>query len=148
VAYSCEGRRPTDQPVYVSQTTSLWDAAPLIPHIANEELFHTIIPQLYEFDYTELANSSLVCIGTIATIHGMAVIDLFNVAAFAVNIQQVVEAPDLPNLNLDWTFETSDDLEWEVYRVETVSGAPPTTCVGQPQDIELDYAAEYWFYYS
>ncbi|KAL1969129.1 hypothetical protein VTN77DRAFT_383 [Rasamsonia byssochlamydoides] len=34
----------------------------------------------------------------------------------------------------------------EVYRVVTAGGDPPSTCKGQPQTIQVDYAAEYWFY--
>jgi len=32
-----------------------------------------------------------------------------------------------------------------VYRVETAGGKPPTTCTGSAQ-VEVPYAAEYWFY--
>ena len=34
----------------------------------------------------------------------------------------------------------------EVYRVETAGGEQPETCVGQPAMIEVQYAAQYWFY--
>lgn len=34
-----------------------------------------------------------------------------------------------------------------VYRVETAGGKPPTTCSGSEQ-VEVPYAAEYWFYTS
>lgn len=32
------------------------------------------------------------------------------------------------------------------YRVETAGGNPPTTCQGQPANIEVPYAAEYWIF--
>ncbi|KAJ6188215.1 hypothetical protein N7519_003123 [Penicillium mononematosum] len=34
----------------------------------------------------------------------------------------------------------------EVYRVVTSQGNPPSTCAGQNATIQVDYAAEYWFY--
>ena len=32
------------------------------------------------------------------------------------------------------------------YRVETAGGRQPVSCSGQPEDIEVQYAAQYWFY--
>lgn len=148
LTYSCHGRKSYETPLYVSQDTSLWDAAPLIPRIANEELFHTIIPQLYEFDYTKLANSTLVCIGFINTLQGTAVADLFNVGAIAISVQEKINSPQLPTLNLEWAHEVSTDAEWDVYRVETVGGRAPATCAGEEGDFQTDYAAEYWFYHE
>ncbi|KAJ5835479.1 hypothetical protein N7447_001505 [Penicillium robsamsonii] len=34
----------------------------------------------------------------------------------------------------------------EVYRVVTSQGDAPSTCAGQNETIQVDYAAEYWFY--
>ncbi len=34
----------------------------------------------------------------------------------------------------------------EVYRVETAKGQAPKSCVGQPECMEVQYAAQYWFY--
>ncbi|KAF2104575.1 hypothetical protein NA57DRAFT_51393 [Rhizodiscina lignyota] len=34
----------------------------------------------------------------------------------------------------------------EVYRVNTSGGQPPKTCEGQPENIEVQYAAEYWLW--
>ncbi|GFF59292.1 hypothetical protein IFM53868_10550 [Aspergillus udagawae] len=34
----------------------------------------------------------------------------------------------------------------EVYRVHTSGGQPPTSCKGQKESFEVEYAAEYWFY--
>ncbi|KAF1811739.1 hypothetical protein P152DRAFT_459205 [Eremomyces bilateralis CBS 781.70] len=36
----------------------------------------------------------------------------------------------------------------EVYRLNTVGGQPPETCAGQKDHIEVEYAAEYWFWKS
>ncbi|KGO77795.1 Protein of unknown function DUF3455 [Penicillium italicum] len=56
------------------------------------------------------------------------------------------------------TSGSSSDVPWlklgykkgngirEVYRVVTSLGDPPATCSGQNATIQVDYAAEYWFY--
>ncbi|RFU74433.1 malate dehydrogenase [Trichoderma arundinaceum] len=36
----------------------------------------------------------------------------------------------------------------EVYRVNTAGGSPPTSCQGQPANIEVQYSAVYWFWGS
>lgn len=32
------------------------------------------------------------------------------------------------------------------YRVETAGGKPPASCEGQPAEISVEYATQYWFY--
>ena len=34
----------------------------------------------------------------------------------------------------------------EVYRLNTVGGAAPKTCAGQPESFEVEYAAQYWLF--
>ncbi|KAL4784414.1 hypothetical protein BJX76DRAFT_219447 [Aspergillus varians] len=34
----------------------------------------------------------------------------------------------------------------EVYRVHTSGGSAPATCEGMPEELTVDYTAEYWFY--
>lgn len=34
----------------------------------------------------------------------------------------------------------------EVYRLNTAGGVAPSTCDGQEEEFQVDYAAEYWFY--
>ncbi|MDI1485476.1 MAG: hypothetical protein OHK93_000614 [Ramalina farinacea] len=50
---------------------------------------------------------------------------------------------------VDWLYLSqapgSEGLS-SVYRVETAGGKPPKSCDGQPDDIEVQYAALYWFY--
>lgn len=41
---------------------------------------------------------------------------------------------------------TGHTLWRSVYRVNTAGGAAPKSCAGQPREISLPYAAEYWFY--
>lgn len=50
---------------------------------------------------------------------------------------------------VDWlalcAVDGSQNLEMG-YRVETAGGKPPKSCKGQPAKIEVQYAAQYWFY--
>lgn len=34
----------------------------------------------------------------------------------------------------------------EIYRVNTAGGTPPATCAGMPEEFDVQYAAEYWFF--
>ncbi|MCJ1303419.1 hypothetical protein MMC08_006228, partial [Hypocenomyce scalaris] len=44
------------------------------------------------------------------------------------------------------TVTESEGVVKEVYRLNTAGGNPPPTCKGQLAAIEVQYAAEYWFY--
>jgi Protein of unknown function (DUF3455) len=52
---------------------------------------------------------------------------------------------DVPWLKLQSKTSDGCSIE-EVYRVNTAGGQPPKTCEGQPANIQVQYAAEYWFY--
>ncbi|KAF3481195.1 uncharacterized protein GIQ15_03954 [Arthroderma uncinatum] len=41
---------------------------------------------------------------------------------------------------------SSTGLAKRVYRVNTAGGKAPSTCVDQPEQIQIQYSAEYWFY--
>jgi hypothetical protein len=52
---------------------------------------------------------------------------------------------DVPWLKLTTKTATGCTIS-EIYRVNTVGGQPAKTCANQPSNIEVQYAAEYWFY--
>lgn len=52
----------------------------------------------------------------------------------------------VPWLKLASKTNDTDCAFQEVYRINTVGGAAPKTCVGQAATLEVEYAAEYWFY--
>lgn len=144
--YDCRGRDPTQAPVFELQTATLWDGAPIVAKLSSENSFHSLIPQLLEFDYSALANSSLICIGTITTIDKETSINLSNVGMISATVRDTVNAPADPLLNLPWAHIVSHDLSWNIYRVETALGGSPLTCDGR-DTIETVFAAEYWFYH-
>jgi len=145
--YTCTGGGSTEVPEFQSQSTQLYDAAPLVPRLPNEASFHSLIPQLYDFDYTELKNSTLGCMGTIGTINNTAIVTLFDIATFEALPSEWVQAPNDPTNNGQWAHSTSPGKSWDVYRVEVSGGGLPV-CGSQALAIETDYAAEYWFYHS
>jgi hypothetical protein len=147
LSYSCSSGSPSAAPFYISQQTSLYDVAPLIQFIPNEVSFHALVPQLYAYDYAELTNSSLDCIGEIYTYLGKTTVDLTGYQSFTLQVNATIPAP---NAQADsyWAQSLSPADDWEVYRVETASGAIPMSCAGLPERFEIGYAAEYWFYHS
>lgn len=52
---------------------------------------------------------------------------------------------DVPWLKLQTKIATGCTIS-EVYRINTMGGVAPATCSGQPKLIQVQYAAEYWFY--
>jgi len=54
-----------------------------------------------------------------------------------------------PTKNVAWLHlaKVSGDISDEVYRISTVGGVPPTSCVsGTTQDISVKYTSQYWFF--
>jgi hypothetical protein len=147
LSYSCTSGSPTSAPFYISQQTELFDVAPLIQYIPSEDVFHSLVPQFYSYDYGELANSSLVCIGEIYTYLGKTTVNLTGYQTFSLNVNATISAPN-PQADSYWAQSLSQAYDWEVYRVETAGGAIPTSCAGLGENFEVGYAAEYWFYHS
>lgn len=145
--YTCMGGGPTEVPVFQSQSTQLYDAAALVPGLPNEVTFHSLIPQLYEYDYAELENSTLECMGTIGTINDTAIVTLFDIATFEALPYESVLAPNNPSENGRWARSISPQKSWDIYRVEVAGGAPPV-CGTEGLAYEKEYAAEYWFFHS
>ena len=58
-------------------------------------------------------------------------------------------SPD-PTTDVAWLKLQANDVTGctisEVYRLNTVGGAPPANCEGQPASFNVQYAAEYWMW--
>ena len=117
-----------------------------MPFLPNEATFHSLVKQFYAYDYSELKNSTLKCVGSIYTDYGATVVALFDFDTFPVKVGTAILPPDNIAFNADWVYSTTIDGAWEVYRVETYSGATPPTCQEHNSTFELGFAAEYWFY--
>lgn len=148
ITYTCDGVAANARPVYVGQETFLYDAMPLVPKFSSEQQFHSYIPRFLQYDYTSLDNSTLNCIGSIQTITDLSVLNIYGVDAFAVQVKELVNSPNNQESDLRWAHSQDDDMEWDVYRVETAGGGPPSSCGDQiiSDVIPVEYAAEYWLY--
>jgi hypothetical protein len=147
LSYLCTSGSPDSVPVYLSQQTTLFDVAPLIQFIPSEDALHSLVPQLYTYNYAALANSSLDCIGNIYTDGNKTTVDLTGYQPFILYVNDTIAAPN-PQADSCWTQSLSEASDWEGYRVETVGGAVPTSCAGLSERFKVGYAAEYWFYHG
>ena len=145
--YLCPGENATEDAIFQSQSTQLYNVAPLIPTLPNEEAFHTLPEKLLDFDYAQLTNSTLECMGTIGTVNGTAIVTLFEIATFEALSYESVLPPVNPDEDGRWAHSVSPKRDWDVYRVETAGGTPPI-CDGGRFMSEKEYTAEYWFFYS
>lgn len=152
ITYECNSTIPgDDQPAYLHQNTDLYDVAPLVPHLPDEAALHALVPMLCEFDYAELRNISMNCVGQIYTQLGHTIMDLFGFdePEFTTDITRAIPSPLGPTVNGYWAHSATIDRAWEVYRVETAGGVTPTSCKGHENtNIDVGYAAEYWFYHA
>jgi hypothetical protein len=148
MTFNCTDSSPSTLPFDTDQTTELYDVAPLIQYFPSEDTLHQLIPQFYKYDYAQLQNSSLICIGSICKEHdGPAVVELSGFQTFEVTAKVELNAAN--SSDGQWVQSVSGDGAWEVYRVETIGGALPEGCEGQVQVTgSVAYAAEYWFYHS
>jgi len=145
--YTCSGAGPSETPVFESQSTQLYNAAPLVTQLKTEATFHALVPQLYDYNYAQLDNSTLECFGTIGTDNNTAIVTLFEIATFEAIADESILAPNDPDENGRWAHSTSPGKSWDIYRVEVVGGGPPV-CGSENTTYEKDYAAEYWFFHS
>ncbi|RMD40977.1 hypothetical protein DV735_g4158, partial [Chaetothyriales sp. CBS 134920] len=144
--FSCDGQEPGTAPTLVDQFTELFNAAAMIPSLPNEDAFHSLVPLVLAYNYERMDNGTLECMGSIGTLEDTAVITLYDIDTFEVNVAEQVLAPDDADKNALWSRSCSADGTWEVYQVETSGGRPPASCQGQPAVFEIEYASEYWFY--
>ncbi|EXJ60308.1 hypothetical protein A1O7_04460 [Cladophialophora yegresii CBS 114405] len=145
--YLCPGKSPNEAAQFQSQSTQLYDAAPLIPNLPNEAAFHELPGRLYDFDYAELRNTTLDCMGTIGTDNNTAIVTLFEIATFEALPYESVLPPDHTDEDGRWAHSVSRKRDWDIYRVKTSGGTPPT-CDGTRFMAEKEYTAEYWFFYG
>jgi hypothetical protein len=126
----------------------LYDVAPLVPSLPNEDTFHALAYKFYDFDYAEIKNSTLECFGTIGTDNGTAIIEIFEIATFEALPYETILPPEDPDDDVRWAHAVSPNgRAWDIYRVETRGGVQPY-CDGRRYMTEKPYTAEYWFYYS
>ncbi|KAJ6468922.1 hypothetical protein C8R45DRAFT_1017849 [Mycena sanguinolenta] len=57
-------------------------------------------------------------------------------------------APEDPAVNIDWLElnAVQGELASQVFRIDTVNGQPPTSCVAGDPDIQVKYTSQYWLF--
>jgi len=161
--YTCADSSATTIPVSIGAVATLFDATPLLPFLPpmeGQEVLDILPSYLVSFPYAALENSSLPVKGH--HFFDSAVVPIFDLTSTDVGLLVGSKIGDIAAPNgstpgpngvgpgaVDWlalgACDGSSGLA-EGYRVFTAGGKPPKTCEGQAPTIEVQYAAQYWFY--
>ena len=148
--YTCDYGSPA--PVAVGAKAELLDASALLPLLPKNEatqILNQLPGYLANYNFDMIENSTIPVIGThIFTADKVPYFFLGKLGILGGKKAEAIAAPS-----------TGKDVDWlkleaitgsvgltTVYRLATAKGVPPKTCVGQPKDILVPYAAQYWFY--
>jgi len=151
--YDCNSTNATvdQRPKFLHQDIELYDVAPLAQNLPNEDALHSLVPLLREYDYAELKNTSMKCVGRMYHRGSTLFVHLtgFNIPEFATTFTWGAPPPTGPTMNGYWNQLVSLDDAWEVYRIQNSGGATATSCKGHENStLEVVFAAEYWFYHN
>ncbi|KAL8825936.1 MAG: hypothetical protein Q9170_007603, partial [Blastenia crenularia] len=159
--YTCAANS-TGPPVATGAKADLLDATPLLPLFPSSEsqaILNLLPEYLVSFDFATIENSTIPILGRhIFDAAGVPTFDLGSVGLLKAKKIANIAAPATAckgtngkgNGAVDWLALTeapgSVTLK-EVYRVETAGGKAPKTCRGgAAHHIEIQYAAQYWFF--
>ena len=161
--YTCATSTSSSTPVSIGAVADLFDASVLLPFLSpkdGEEILDLLPAYLVTFPYEALANSTLPSLGQ-HYFEGPTS-PVFNLEEGKIGMLNGAKAADIiappssspgpdgkGNGAVDWLMLTalagSQNLN-TAYRVHTAGGKAPKTCEGQRAVIEVEYAAQYWFY--
>ena len=140
----------TSAPLTNGAKAELLDVTAFIPMLpANKvmEILNELPKYLYNYNLDELSNSSIrPCGHHYFTRANVPTFDLGKKGLLSGKKNGDIAAPG--GADIDWLQLTAVDPSTlkAAYRVQTVKGKPPKSCQGQPAAIEVQYAAQYWFY--
>ena len=154
--YTC-APNSTAAPVPIGAKALLIDASallPLFPAAEASQILNELPRYLVNYDFAAISNSSIPVIGQHyfantgpAPVNGTPTFDLGSCGFLSGKKTGDIKAPG--GAGVDWLqlmAKAPSRTLTEVYRVETVGGQAPKSCAGQPANIEVQYAAQYWFY--
>ncbi|MCJ1437638.1 hypothetical protein MMC27_007025 [Xylographa pallens] len=161
--YTCADSTANSVPVSIGAVATLFDTSPLLPFLPpmeGQEVLDILPSYLVSFPYAALENSSLPVKGH--HFFNSAVVPIFDLTSTDVGLLVGSKIGDIaaptgstPGPNgvgpgaVDWLALCASDGSSGLangYRVFTAGGKPPKTCEGQAPTIEVQYAAQYWFY--
>ena len=140
----------TAAPVAIGAVAELLDITALVPLFpANEvmKILNELPSYLINYNFDELENSSIPACGRhYFTKAGVPTFDLGKTGKLSGKKSADITAPG--GTAVDWLQLTAVNPSTlkAAYRVQTVKGKAPKSCKGQPAAIEVQYAAQYWFY--
>ena len=148
--YSCTS--PFATPVSLGAKADLLDASVILPHLPKheaEQILNQLPSYLVNYNFDNIENSTIPILGYhIFSADKVPYFSLGKIGTLAGRKVENISAPAQANA-IDWlkldSVAGSVNLK-EGYRVETAGGKPPKTCTGQPAQIEIPYAAQYWLY--
>ena len=130
----------------MSEKAELYDVAPLVPSIPTLADLNSFVAGFVNYDYSEVDNSTLQCVGAMQSTTGTPQIYVTDkYGQMNVTVLNHIEGL-APGEDLAWTMGNDDSTGWQVYMVETAGGQGPINCEGQPANIDVAFAAEFWFY--
>ncbi|KAI4158373.1 MAG: hypothetical protein LQ342_007503 [Letrouitia transgressa] len=147
----------TSPPVAVGAVAKLLDVGPLLPLFPpsnSQTLLNQIPAYLLSFDLSAMPDSTLPHLGT--HYFDAAKVPTFDLGATGklkgkkgASIAAPKDACKGTYGAVDWLQLT--EAEGSVglklgYRVYTAGGKAPPSCAGQKENIEVQYAAQYWFF--
>ena len=157
--YTCDAT--TSTPVAVGAIASLLDVSPLLaflPPAAGLDLLELIPRYLLDFDLPTITSGTIPILGHhYFNAAGQPTFDLGS-TGFLTG-KKVGDIPAPSNASIGQFDQGFGAVDWlalgdagcsvilsEAYRVETAGGKAPSSCTGQAGNIEVQYAALYWFY--
>lgn len=155
--YTCEKGGP-DAPQAIGAEAKLIDACvlflPLIPTKKALQYLNEFPELLYQHDYAALDKSPLPIIGHHyfantgpKAVNGTPTFDLGSNGFLSAKKDKGIKAPG--GVGVDWLQLSAKEPSTKltaVYRLQTYKGQAPKSCAGQPEKIQVRYAAQYWFY--
>lgn len=147
--YTCEPGS-TAAPKAIGAVAELLDVTALIPLLPPKKVMKILnqLPSyLINYNFDQVSNSSIhACGHHYFTAAGVPTFDLGKKGLLSGKKVASITAPH--GVGVDWlqlTAVAPSTLK-AVYRVETVKGKAPKSCKHQPAAIQVQYAAQYWFY--
>lgn len=137
-------------PSLIGAKAELLDLSALIPLFPTKvvmRILNELPSDLVNYNIDQIINPSIpVCGHHYFTKAGVPTFDLGKKGVLSGKKAGDIAAPG--GVGVDWLYLTAiaPSTLKAVYRVQTVKGKPPATCQGQPAAIEVQYAAQYWFY--
>ena len=160
--YTCATSTSSSTPVSIGAVATLYDASvvlPFLPPKEGEGILDLLPAYLLNFPYEAVANSTLPSLGQ-HYFEGST--PVFNLEKGKLGLLNGAKAGDIlapPSSSLGPDGKGDGAVDWlmlkavpgsqnllDAYRVHTAGGKPPKTCEGQSTNIEVQYAAQYWFY--